>query len=408
MTAPPTAAGAALRDELGTLVLDLLAAPSPNPPGDVRDVAGVVTAYCERAGLPHRLDRPAARRRNIVVDVLGPAGRDGRHLVWNGHLDTFPASGPPSRPRRVADRVHGRGAVDMKGGVAAFLVAARRLRGSAGDLPGRLSLVLVCDEETFGPLGARGLLRRRPDLLGDALVSTEPSSLGLVRVAERGYLWLMVHVPGQSMHAAYPGAGEGAILRAAGFARRLAGLVAEVNRGLAAAHPPPAARDEAMDRLLGDGAARIVREVSLNLGTVRGGLAVNMRPADCRLSVDLRVPETVDPQDLLGRVEELAREAGARVEVLGRGPANSTGEDADIVTAVTEAVTRRTGHRPVPSTGIGCTDARLWRHAGVPACVIGPDPATMGTDDEHVRLAELEALVDILCDSARQYLSGES
>ncbi|MDA0647613.1 hypothetical protein, partial [Nonomuraea ferruginea] len=69
MTAPPTAAGAALRDELGTLVLDLLAAPSPNPPGDVRDVAGVVTAYCERAGLPHRLDRPAARRRNIVVDV---------------------------------------------------------------------------------------------------------------------------------------------------------------------------------------------------------------------------------------------------------------------------------------------------------------------------------------------------
>lgn len=404
MTATPT--GAATRDELGTLLLDLLAAPSPNPPGDVRDVAGVVAAYCDRTGLPYRLDRQAAHRRNLVVDVLGTAGKDGRHLVWNGHLDTFPASGPPSRPRRAGDRVHGRGAVDMKGGVAAFLVAARGLRESAGDLPGRLSLVLVCDEETFGPMGARGLLRRRPDLLGDALVSTEPSSLGLVRVAERGYLWLMVHVPGRSMHAAYPSAGEGAILRAAAFARRLADLVAEINRGLV--HPPPTLRDEAMDRLLGEGAARIVREVSLNVGTVRGGLAVNMRPADCRISIDLRVPETVDQQDLLGRVEELAREAGARVEVLGRGPANATDEDAGIVTAVTEAVTRRTGQRPVPSTGIGCTDARLWRYAGVPACVIGPDPATMGADDEHVRLAELEALVDILCDSARQYLSGES
>ncbi len=408
MTSTATAAGAALQDEIGALVLDLLGAPSPNPPGDVRDVTGVVTGYCDRAGLPYRLDRPAARRRNIVVDVLDGAGGPGRHLVWNGHLDTFPASGPPSRPRRVGTRVHGRGAVDMKGGVAAFLTAARRLRDGAGDLPGRLSLLLVCDEETFGPMGSRGLLERRPDLLGDALVSTEPSSLGLVRVAERGFLWLMVHVPGHSMHAAYPGGGEGAILRAARFARRVADLVAEVNRGLAGPHRSPTGHDEAMDRLLGEGASRIVREVSLNLGTVRGGLAVNMRPADCRLSVDLRVPAEVDPRELLGRVEELAREVGGRVEILGQGRANRTDADADIVTAVTEAVARRTGRRPVPSTGIGCTDARLWRQAGIPACVIGPDPTTMGTDDEHVELAELAALVDILCDSARQYLSGEA
>lgn len=403
MTAAAAAADAALLDEIGALLLDLLGAPSPNPPGDVRDVAEVVTRYCDRAGLPYRLDRPAARRRNIVVDVLGGAGR---HLVWNGHLDTFPASGPPSRPRRSGTRVHGRGAVDMKGGVAAFLTAARRLRHSAGDLPGRLSLLLVCDEETFGPMGARGLLDRRPDLLGDALVSTEPSSLGLVRVAERGFLWLMVHVPGRSMHAAYPGGGEGAILRACGFAQRVAGLVAEVNRGLAGRRRGRDEHDEVMDRLLGEGASRIVREVSLNVGTVHGGQAVNMRPADCRLSVDLRVPEGVDPQELLGRVEELAAEVGGRVEVLGRGPANRTDVNADIVTAVTEATARRTGRRPAPSTGIGCTDARLWRRAGVPACVIGPDPATMGTDDEHVELAELAALVDILCDSARRYLSG--
>lgn len=399
---------AAPREELGALLLDLLAASSPNPPGDVRDVTAVVTGYCDRVGLPYRLDRPAARRRNVIVDVLGTTGGAGRHLVWNGHLDTFPASGPPSRPRWVGDRVYGRGAVDMKGGVAAFLVAARRLRESAGDLAGRLSLVLVCDEETFGPMGARGLLRRRPDLLGDAMVSTEPSSLGLVRVAERGFLWLMVHVPGRSMHAAYPGADEGAILRATRFAQRVADMVAEVNRGLVDPHRPPTAHEEVMDRLLGEGAARIVREVSLNLGLIRGGLAVNMRPADCRLSVDLRVPGTVDPRELLGRVEELAREIGGRVEVLGQGTANSTDENADIVKAVIEAVTRRTGRRPVPSTGIGCTDARLWRQAGVPACVIGPDPATMGTDHEYAKLPELESLVDILCDSARRYLSGGS
>jgi succinyl-diaminopimelate desuccinylase len=393
-----------VREELATLLVDLLTASSPNPPGDVRPAADVVARYCDAAGLPHLSDRPAARRLNLVIDVL--SGDGGRHLVWNGHLDTFPASGRPSRPRVEDGRVHGRGAVDMKGGVAAFLVAARRLRQEAKGAPGRLSLVLVCDEETFGPMGARSLLARRPDLLGDALVSTEPSSLGLVRVAERGFLWLMVHFTGRSMHAAYPGGGEGAILRASRFAQCVAGLVADVNAGLSAQPRRPDPRDAAMDDALGAGASRIVREVTLNIGTVHGGQAVNMRPAACAMSVDLRVPDSLDHLALLRDVEAVAAELGGHVEVLGEGPANRTDENEDVVAAVADAAARRTGQRPVPSTGIGCTDARLWRHAGVPACVIGPDPATMGTDDEHVELSELEALVDILCDSARQYLSG--
>jgi succinyl-diaminopimelate desuccinylase len=387
--------------ELESLLLQLLAAPSPNPPGDVTEVAEVVLRYCEAAGLSCVVHRPAARRRNLVIEVARSAR--GRHLVWNGHLDTFPATGKFPAARSEHGRVYGRGAVDMKGGVAAFLVAARLLH-EHGDLPGSLTLTLVCDEETFGPLGARSLLTREPGLLGDALVSTEPSSLGLVRVAERGFLWVKLRFQGESLHSAYPSQTEGAILRMAALVRRVQDLVGELNARVAGAPSPDVATDQAVDRHLGAGAAGITRSVSLNVGTVHGGNAVNLQPSSCELTLDFRIPKTIEVEEIVALVAAEAERAAATVEVLGRGPANQTDGDSAIVSAVVDAVTRHTGQHPPLSTGLGCTDARLWRYAGIPACVIGPNPATMGGESEYAQLGELETLVDILMDSARAYL----
>jgi succinyl-diaminopimelate desuccinylase len=291
----------------------------------------------------------------------------------------------------------------MKGGVAAFLVAARLLH-EQGDLPGSLTLTLVCDEETFGPLGARSLLAREPGLLGDALVSTEPSSLGLVRVAERGFLWVKLRFHGESLHSAYPSQTEGAILRMAALVRRVHDLVGELNARLAGAASPDIATDQAVDRHLGAGAAGITRSVSLNVGTVHGGNAVNLQPSSCELTLDFRIPKTIEVEEIVALVAAEAEGAAATVEVLGRGPANETDGDSAIVSAVVDAVTRHTGQRPPLSTGLGCTDARLWRYDGIPACVIGPNPATMGGESEYAQLGELETLVDILMDSARAYL----
>jgi succinyl-diaminopimelate desuccinylase len=387
--------------ELESVLLQLLAAPSPNPPGDVAAAADVVVRYCQAAGLPCVVHRPAAGRRNLVIEVA--RSDRGRHLVWNGHLDTFPAAGEFPRAYSEEGRVYGRGAVDMKGGVAAFLVAARQLHVQ-GDLPGSLTLTLVCEEETFGPLGARGLLARAPGLLGDALVSTEPSSLGLVRVAERGFLWVKLRFLGQSLHSAYPSQTEGAILRMAALVRRVHDLVGELNTRLAAVPSSDLATDEAVDKHLGAGAWGITRSVSLNVGTVHGGNAVNLQPSSCEVTLDFRIPKTVEVEDIVALVAAEAERAAATVEVLGRGPANETDGGEAIVTAVVDAVTGHTGARPPLSTGLGCTDARLWRYGGVPACVIGPSPATMGAESEFVQLAELETLVGILKDSARAFL----
>lgn len=395
-------------DSTGTeserLLLDLLQAESPNPPGDVRAAVAVVTDYCKQAGLPYTLDSPASRRTNVIIDVHRT--KQGPHLVWNGHLDTFPTVGD-LRPHAENGRVHGRGAVDMKGGVAALLVAASRLHEDPNALSGALSLVLVCDEETFGPYGALGLLDRRPDLFGDALVSTEPSSLALLRVAERGLVWLRVTFEGTSLHAAYPDHEEGAILRMSAMVLAVRGHVERINRGLDAdLQERPG--DKVLDQHLGPGAGRITRSVSLNVGTATGGAAVNMKPAACTVSLDLRVPETVDVDRLLGDVIALAAKHGGTVEVLSTGAANSTAKESDVVRAVSTAVEKVRGTAPILSPGIGCTDARLWRNAGVPACVVGPSPKTMGRVDEFVEITEIEQLVEILVTSAKDYLSKAS
>lgn len=401
---PATAGGPAA--ELEGLLLQLLAAESPNPPGDVAAATDVVRAYCDASGLPCHVDRPVAGRQNLVIKVLGGA-RDsdaGPHLVWNGHLDTFPPVGHPPRVHAEGGRVHGRGAVDMKGGVAALLVAARLLRHETH--AGRLTLTLVCDEETFGPHGARHLLDHRPELLGDALVSAEPSSLGLVRIAERGFLWLKLRFAGESRHSAYPSSVDGAIVRMAALVQEVRASVGQINERLRAGAAPRTHADEALDHHLGDGAAATTRAVTLNVGMVRGGSAVNLQPDDCEVTLDLRIPDSLDPEEVLTVVTHAAARTSAVVDVLGRGDANATPPSSAIVREVVEAVTVHTGHEPMLSTGLGCTDTRLWRYAGVPACVVGPSPATMGAEDEFVELAELETLVGVLVDATRAYLAG--
>ncbi|HHY95989.1 MAG TPA: M20/M25/M40 family metallo-hydrolase [Firmicutes bacterium] len=119
----------------------------------------------------------------------------GRHVVFNGHLDTFPVVDPatwsvsPFSGEVRGGRLYGRGAAYMKGGVAASLVAFVLLYTVRECLPGRVSLTLVSDEETGSTWGTNYLLQARPDLRGDGLINGEPSSPVNVRIGEKGMYW---------------------------------------------------------------------------------------------------------------------------------------------------------------------------------------------------------------------------
>ena len=157
----------------------LVAAPTPNPPGDERAAADVVTETCAELGLPApRVLAADPTRPNLVVDLdFGPGGR---HLALSGHLDTKPVgdatwSSDPFVPRVDDGHLYGLGACDMKGAVAAMLLAAAEL-AIDGPAAGRLSLLFTADEEHGSEYGSR-YLAECGAVQADAIVIGEPGGI---------------------------------------------------------------------------------------------------------------------------------------------------------------------------------------------------------------------------------------
>ncbi|WP_198419944.1 M20/M25/M40 family metallo-hydrolase [Pseudaminobacter salicylatoxidans] len=195
------------RENIVTLLMDLLRARSPNPPGDTRDAAKVITDYLDRHGLFHRIISPHPEMPNVVAAF--DAANPGRHLVLNGHIDVFPVpedhhgwSSDPWQPEARAGKIYGRGACDMKPGTIASVVTYVALSKLQEALFGKLTLTCVSDEETFGPWGARYLVEHHPEVLGDCMLNGEPSGPESIRFGERGPLWLEFEVRTAGAHGA--------------------------------------------------------------------------------------------------------------------------------------------------------------------------------------------------------------
>jgi succinyl-diaminopimelate desuccinylase len=285
-------------------------------------------------------------------------------------------------------KVEGRGAIDMKGGLAAFMFIFDALARLEQPLPGRLTLCLVCDEETAGPFGSKWLVQHVPDVLGDVLLSTEPSSPGLIRYGEKGLNIGKAIFHGQSGHGAYPQALPNPIVRAAAFVGELEDIV---NEAFPPAAPDPEF-DAKIDAALGEGAARNLKRVVINWGKIEGGVKHNMAPRRCVVDVDVRTPVGVDAEAVMALVRQtIEARGGEYVEVETRS-ANVSDIEHPLFAALCDSVEEVTGKRPMPSVGLGATDCRMWRERGIPAGVYGPDPTTMATDLEFI---DSEQLVEI-------------
>jgi succinyl-diaminopimelate desuccinylase len=185
----------------------LIDAPSPNPPGDERAVAAVVVEALSEGGLPRpQVVARSERRPNLLTTLdFGPGGR---HLCLSGHLDTKPIgtgewSVPPDRATLDGDRLYGRGAVDMKGSIAAMIVAAARL---VSDPPanGRLSLLFTADEEDGAEWGAH-YVAEQGILNVDGIVIGEPAGLAQdfdrLHLVSRGIARFRVEADGDQGHS---------------------------------------------------------------------------------------------------------------------------------------------------------------------------------------------------------------
>ncbi len=403
----------ARQDEWLALVSELVKRPSENPPGDVQAVTAWLADWLTARKLPPLIiaPRPEEGLVNLVVTAEGQG--PGRHVILNGHADTFPVGDrrlwhlDPFSGLVAEGRIHGRGAADMKGGLAASVAAFVLLAERRQAWRGRLTLAVVCDEETMGPWGASWLVDREPKLRGDAVIIGEPSAPTVIRFGERGFVWVRIVTEGRSSHAAYPHHGWNAI---AAMTEILGALRALETRPWAVPEDFLRTIDAGRaltDELLGAGATDVLSSVNVNVGTIRGGTKINLTADRCEAEVDVRLPPGVPGALLLQQVGRLVRShRGAAYEVLRRSEPNYSPPDHELFALARRAVTEVRGVTPALTIGAPATDARVFRRAGMPVAVFGPRPYNLGAPDEYITVEDYLTTIQVHALTALDFLSA--
>ena len=399
------------RELLIAFLRDFVRCKGPNPPGDTRSTAEFVTGHLAAQGLDYRIIDPHPEMPNIVATFEG--GAPGKHLVLNGHIDVFPVADDglgwtrdPWGGELIDGKIYGRGVADMKCGTTASIFTYIYLSRIKDKLKGRLTLTAVSDEETFGPYGARYLMEHHPEVHGDALLNGEPSSPFSVRFGEKGPLWIEFTVLTAGAHGAYTHATKSATKIALALAadlEKLSSIKPELTDNVKRAIE---AGRSTMDKAMGAGAGEIVDKVTLNIGTMKGGVKVNMVPSSATFEADIRLPVGVTRERVIAEIDKiLADYPDVTMKEVNCNLPSWVDPDCDIIQIVQNTVEQLRGFRPQPIVSLGGTDARLWRYRNIPSCVYGPFPHGMGSFDEHVDIEDYLHIVRTHLLSAYDYLT---
>jgi acetylornithine deacetylase/succinyl-diaminopimelate desuccinylase family protein len=363
-------------ERLLALTSALVAVETANPPGDEAGLADVLREALAPWAPDWQEVEPAPGRLSLLarVPATGGGGRPPT-LIVNGHTDVVPVvperwSRPPFSPTLVGDRLYGRGVADMKGGVAAAICALATLEAAGADRPCDIVFQFVADEERGGGLGTRALMEAGL-LSADAALVPEPTGLA-VCVAERGLLQGQLLVKGRPAHGSRPRDGVSAVEHAAQLALALH----------AADFPGPD------HPLLGKPTA--------NIGTIRGGSAVNIVAEQAEVGFDRRLLPGTTSQEAVAGLRERIESAGLgdidyEVVVEDYGEGSEMSPDHPFASLVGRCVASVTGEQPATIGMTFTTDARFIRNqGGTPAVVCGPgNVAQAHSIDEWVAVRQL-------------------
>jgi acetylornithine deacetylase len=353
----------------------------PGSPGEA-EIAQYIGSWLEGAGLEVELLESAPGRPNVVGIARGIGG--GKSLLLNGHMDTVGVTGMPDahQPRIQDGRLYGRGAYDMKAGLAACMLAIAQAKRQR--LRGDVIFTAVSDEE-YASAGTMDLAQR---IKADAAIVAEFTELQLI-LAHRGFVWLEVETMGRAAHGSRPDLGVDAIVKMGKVLMQMEKLDQKLRSN--PSHP-----------LLGSG--------SLHASLIQGGQELSSYPDRCVLSVERRtlpgeMPESVEAE-LMQMVETIQGSDPSFQAVVRRGIDRmplETREDAEIVQSL-QAASAQVLRRPLQIAGVPFwTDAALLSAAGIPSVLFGPSGSGAHAVEEWVELESVQACAQIYLETAVRF-----
>ncbi|MES1972434.1 MAG: succinyl-diaminopimelate desuccinylase [Pseudomonadota bacterium] len=314
-----------------------------------------------------------------VENLLAVRGSGGPHFAFAGHLDVVPpGTGWTSgafAPEIRGGLLHGRGAVDMKGAIAAFVAAAARTPST-----GTLSLIITGDEEGPAIFGTRALIDRMTErgLKPDFCLVGEPTSVArlgdMIKIGRRGSVNIWIEVPGRQGHVAYPHLADNPI-------PKLVAILAEI------------------DAIVLDEGSEWFQPSNIEATDITvGNPATNVIPAHASARLSVRYNDLHKGDDLAARIEAIVKRHAPAATMIARvsGDAFLTAPGA-LSALISAAIAARQGITPELSTTGGTSDARFLS-ALCPVVEFGLINATMHKLDEAVAIDDLVALTDIYAD----------
>ncbi|WIV68393.1 M20 family metallopeptidase [Natrialbaceae archaeon AArc-T1-2] len=362
-------ADGSIRERVTELTAELVAyRTTADRPEEIEACMDRVAAFFEDAGVP--IDR--YEDGGVPSLVASLADSSAPEVVFHGHLDVVPAQERLFSPEVRGDRLYGRGAADMKGGLAAMMYVIERI--ATAERTPSVAMMVVADEERGGTHGARYLLEDvgyDPDFC----ITGEPNNLdGYMDVINRqkGIVQVSVSATGEPAHAATPEQGENAIEK------------------IMAAYPDLRQVFDDRDGEWGP---------TLNAGRIRGGEALNQVPAEATLELDVRYPDEETRDEVLYELRQLP---DLEVKTMGHGNPVDTDPDEPHARALLEharSVTDR-GREVEFTRKPHTSDLRHFARNDVPGVAFGPEAYGSHEEFEHLLLESLEDYVETLYEFA--------
>jgi succinyl-diaminopimelate desuccinylase len=361
------------RSDAVALTRRLISFDTVNPPGNELGCARHLADLLESAGFEVRLVALSEGRANLLASK-GRAGANGA-LVFTGHIDVVPLgtqewTHDPFAGAIVGDKLYGRGASDMKAGIAAFVVAAIGEAHRAGDGL-QVAMIITAGEET-GCEGAEAIVAAGLQGRGGALVVAEPTA-NVPYVGHKGALWLRAIARGKTAHGSMPDAGDNAVYKAARATNRLScfnfGVCAHATLGAP----------------------------TLNVGTFHGGLNINSVPDRAVIEIDLRTIPGIDHEGLRVAISAHMQE-DMEVETAIDLPGVWTAAEDPWVERTARIASAVTGEPFVVQGATYFSDASVLVPAlgGVPALILGPgEPRQAHQTDEWCSVGRILQAVEI-------------